>query len=125
MVTVTASQAKNSLLELLRDVMERGETVQITRNGIPGGVLVSAEEWESLLETVAILSDPTAMKRIARARRESGSGVFLTHEDVWRTDAVSAALPARSRKGHSSSSTRRRRARPKSRRAARRGSSAR
>src|SRR5512134_864652 len=120
MVTVTASQAKNSLLELLRDVMERGETVQITRNGIPGGVLVSAEEWESLLETVAILSDPAAMKRIARARRESGSGVFLTHENVWGADAVPVALPARSRKRHPGPAGRRGGARPKSRRAARR-----
>src|SRR5512134_1078933 len=101
MVTVTASQAKNSLLELLRDVFERGETVQITRNGIPAGVLVSAEEWESLLETVDILSDPGAMKRIERARREAGAGVFRTHEQVWRDDAVQAALPARSRNGHS------------------------
>ncbi|HEY6065733.1 MAG TPA: type II toxin-antitoxin system Phd/YefM family antitoxin, partial [Thermoanaerobaculia bacterium] len=65
MSTVTASQAKNSLLELLRDVEERGEAVQITRNGIPAGVLISAEEWETLLETLAILSDPSAMKRIA------------------------------------------------------------
>jgi hypothetical protein len=33
MTTVTATRAKNSLLELLRGVEERGETVQITRNG--------------------------------------------------------------------------------------------
>src|SRR6266508_1946534 len=100
MTTLTVTQAKNSLLELLRAVEERGETVQITRNGIPAGVLVSAEEWESLLETLEILSDPTAMKRIERSRREAGAGVFLTHEQVWRTDGLPAALPSRSAKGH-------------------------
>src|SRR6266545_237221 len=101
MTTLTVTQAKNSLLELLRDVEERGETVQITRNGVPAGVLVSAEEWESLLETIAILSDPAAMKKIARARREIAADARLTHEEVWRKDGLPAALPSRRGKGHS------------------------
>jgi prevent-host-death family protein len=85
MTTLTATQAKTSFLELLRDVEERGETVQITRNGIPAGVLVSAEEWESLLETVSILSDPTTMRKLASARREIAAGILLTPEQVWKT----------------------------------------
>src|SRR6266496_6125532 len=110
MTTLTPTQAKNSLLELLRDVEERGETIQITRNGVPAGVLVSAEEWESLLETISILSDPVAMKKIARARREIATGARLTHEQVWRKDAVPAALPPRRGKGHSGSAGQRDRA---------------
>jgi antitoxin YefM len=90
MTTLTVTQAKNSLLELLRDVEERGETVHITRNGLPAGVLVSAEEWESLLETVSILSDPAAMKKIARARRE-----IAGLEEGWRTNCYT--VPARKR----------------------------
>ncbi|MGH9316021.1 MAG: type II toxin-antitoxin system Phd/YefM family antitoxin [Thermoanaerobaculia bacterium] len=125
MTTLTVTQAKNSLLELLRDVEERGETVQITRNGIPAGVLVSAEEWESLLETVSILSDAAAMKKIVRARREIAAGVLLTHEQVWRRDGVPAAVPSRRGKGHSSSSGRRGQASPSRPRAARRKSPAR
>lgn len=92
MTTRTVTQAKNSLLELLRGVEERGETVQITRNGVPAGVLVSAEEWESLLETLSILSDAAAMKKKTRARRELAAGALLTHQQVWRMDGVPAAL---------------------------------
>ncbi len=125
MTTLTVTQAKNSLLELLRDVEERGETVQITRNGVPAGVLVSAEEWESLLETVSILSDAAAMKKVARARRELVAGALLTHEQVWRKDGLPAALPSRRGKGHSSSTRERSRTSPSGRRAARRESSGR
>src|SRR6266508_2721268 len=110
MTTLTVTQAKNSLLELLRGVEERCETVQITRNGVPAGVLVSAEEWESLLETISILSDPVAMKKIARARREIATGARLTHEQVWRMDGVPTALPSRRAKGHSGPAGRRDRA---------------
>src|SRR5512132_3040093 len=120
MTTLTVTQAKNSLLELLRDVEERGETVQITRNGVPAGVLVSAEEWESLLETISILSDLAAMKKIARARREIATDVRLTHEQVWRKDGIPAALPSRRGKGHSVPAGKRARASAPRPRAARR-----
>src|SRR5450759_1646425 len=125
MTTLTVTQAKNSLLELLRDVEERGETVQITRNGVPAGVLVSAEEWESLLEAVSILSDPAAMKKIARARREIASDIRLTHEQVWRKDGVPTAIPSRRGKGHSGPAGKRDQASPPRPRAARRKSSTR
>ncbi len=119
MNTVTASQARNTLLTLLRGVEERGETVRITRNGLPAGVLVPVEEWESLLETVSILSDASAMKKIARARRERAAGRFLNHEEVWGPDALPAALPSRRRTGSGKPLRRRRPAGPKSARAAR------
>lgn len=94
MTTVTVTQARDSLLELLRAAQERGEAVQITRNGRPAGVLISAEEWESLIETVEILSDPNAMRKIRRARAELREGRTRTHEEVWE-DALPASLPAR------------------------------
>ena len=101
MTTVTATEAKTTFLELLRGVAERGEAVRITRNGKPSGVLVSVEDWESLLETVSILSDATAMGKIARARRELENGMVLEHDDVWGKHDVSSAVPSRRRPRHS------------------------
>src|SRR5205823_973678 len=63
MTTVTVTQAKNNLLELLREAEQTGQSFQITRKGRPAGVLVSADEWESLIETVDILSDGKAMQK--------------------------------------------------------------
>ncbi len=41
---------------------------------------------ESFAETTSILSDPAAMKKIARARREIAADIRLTHGQVWRRD---------------------------------------
>jgi len=94
MKVVTATQAKNSFLELLRDAEERGEEVLVTRNGRPCAVVVSIEEWESLLETVEILSDPDVMKKLTRALRERKAGRFFSHEEVWKKVGVPTPLPS-------------------------------
>jgi antitoxin YefM len=41
----------------------------ITKNGRPAAVLVSAEEFESLEETVAVRSDSSLMKEIKKGLR--------------------------------------------------------
>jgi prevent-host-death family protein len=94
MKAVTATAAKNSFLEILRDAEERGEEVLVTRNGRPCAVVVSAEEWESLIETVEILSDPDVMKKVTRALRERRAGRVLGHEEVWKKVGVPAPLPS-------------------------------
>lgn len=94
MKAVTATHAKNSFLEILRDAEERGEEVLVTRNGRPCAVVVSAEEWESLLETIEILSDPDLTKKIDRALREREVGRFLSHEEVWKKVGSPTRLPS-------------------------------
>jgi antitoxin YefM len=95
MKAVTATHAKNSFLEILRDAEELGEEVLVTRNGRPCAVVVSAEEWETLLETIEILSDPDMMKKINRALRERKVGRFLSHEEVWKEVGLPTPLPSR------------------------------
>ena len=94
MKAVTATQAKNSFLEILRGAEDRGEEVLVTRNGRPCAVVVSAEEWESLLETIEILSDPDVMKKLTRAFRERKAGRFFSHEEVWKKVGVPTPLPS-------------------------------
>lgn len=94
MKAVTATQAKNSFLEILRGAEERGEEVLVTRNGRPCAVVVSSEEWESLLETIEMLSDPAVMKKLTRALRERKAGRFFSHEEVWKKVGVPTPLPS-------------------------------
>ena len=94
MKAVTATHAKNSFLEILRDAEERGEEVLVTRNGRPCAVVVSAEEWETLLETIEILSDPDMMKKIDRALGERKVGRLLSHEEVWKKRGLPTPLPS-------------------------------
>jgi prevent-host-death family protein len=51
---------------LIDTVNATEEEIVITKNGQPAAVLVSAEEFESLKETVAVRSDSALMKEIKK-----------------------------------------------------------
>ena len=53
---ITASLAKKRLLELLDEVQQA--PLLITRSGQPTAVILSAEEYEALMETVKFLAYP-------------------------------------------------------------------
>lgn len=106
MTVIAATKAKNLFLELLRAAEERGEEFQITRNGTPVGVLVSAEEWESLIETVELLSDRRTMRKLARAKAEMQRGRTYTHKEVWGKNGLPTPLPAGRAQGSPRSGTR-------------------
>ena len=80
---IALSEAKARLSEIMKEVSETRNTVTITKGGSPAGVLLSAEEYDSLIETLEILSDPQLMDALRQAEKESGKGKFLTHDEVW------------------------------------------
>ncbi len=53
---ITASEAKKRLLELLDEVQR--VPFLVTRSGQPAAVILSAEEYEALMETVKFLAYP-------------------------------------------------------------------
>lgn len=81
--TISLSEAKARLSEIVKKVGDTRDVYTISRGGAPAGVLLSVEEYESLLETLEILSDPEAMAAIREARREEKKGRLLTHDEVW------------------------------------------
>ena len=81
-----ATTVKRRFLELLKRLGSERPVITITRNGIPAGVLMSVEEYESLLETLEVLADRTLMKDLTRARRNFSRGRTLTHDEVWREE---------------------------------------
>lgn len=66
MKTLSLSEAKSKLSGLVDEVSERDEEVVITRNGRPAAVLVSADEYNSWQETLAVRSDANLMRDIKR-----------------------------------------------------------
>jgi len=57
MKTLSLSEAKAKLSALIEEVERRDEEIVITRNGSPVAVLVSADEYDSWKETLAVRSD--------------------------------------------------------------------
>jgi len=66
MKTLSLSEVKMKLSELVDRVRSTDEEVVITKNGRPAAVLVSAEEFESWKETIEILSSNDLMDEIRR-----------------------------------------------------------
>lgn len=74
MTTVPLTEAKARLNELVDEAVTMHEHVTITRRGKPAAVLVSADEWESLRETLFWQAVPGIQQDIAEARREIAAG---------------------------------------------------
>ena len=69
--------AKATLSAVVDQVEGTHERVVITRNGVPAAVLISPADLAELEETLDVLSDKTAMARLARAQREQARGEGL------------------------------------------------
>jgi len=89
MVTQSLASVKASFSEVVSNVTGTHERVTITKNGAPVAVLLAAEDYESLVETLAIQSDPQAMADIRQAERDIAAGAV--HDEA----EIRAALAAR------------------------------
>jgi len=82
--TLSLSEVKTRLPELIAGVQEREEEVVVTKNGRPAAVLVNVDEYSRLKETLDVLSDPALMKQINQSKAFYRSGKKgLTFEDVF------------------------------------------
>ena len=66
METLSLSEAKMKLSELIKKVQSTDAEVVITKNGRPAAVLVSPDEFEGWRETIAIKSDGDLMAEIKK-----------------------------------------------------------
>ena len=64
MNTIGVSEARQKLTKLIDEIDSRFERLTITKGGKPKAVLMSAEEFESWVETIASYNDPETMKRV-------------------------------------------------------------
>jgi len=82
MTTLTATEAKQKFLSLVRKTHELGSKYVITHNGKPYGVLLNSDEYEGLLETLEILKDKNATKELLQAIKEADAGKTSSFEKV-------------------------------------------
>lgn len=82
MTTLPLSDVRARLSELVDEAVRTHERVEITRNGRRSAVLMSADDLDSLEETLEILADADLMREIAIARDELKQGIFYTQEEV-------------------------------------------
>ncbi|WP_026548709.1 type II toxin-antitoxin system Phd/YefM family antitoxin [Arthrobacter sp. Br18] len=84
MKTVPLSEAKDKLSSLVDEADRTHEIVQITRHGHPSAVLMSADDLESLQETIHWLSQPGIREDLEQARRDITEGTTVNGDDLRR-----------------------------------------
>lgn len=82
MQTLPISKVKDRLNELVDEAASTHEHVTITKNGSPAAVLVGADEWESIQETLFWLSQRAIHEDLGQARRDLAEGNTLGEDDV-------------------------------------------
>lgn len=82
MRTVSLSEAKDKLSALVDEADSTHEIVQITKHGRPSAVLMSADDLESLRETLFWLQQPDLRENLATGEREYEKGGTLTGDQL-------------------------------------------
>ena len=82
METLSLSEAKMKLSELIERVHSTDTEIVITKNGRPAAVLVSPDVFEGWKETIAIQSDADLMAEIKRgvAALKQNSQIYTLEE---------------------------------------------
>lgn len=82
MEITSLSDLKSRLSEYADRAELQHEQFTITRNGRPAVVLVSAQEWESLQETLFWLSQPGIHASLAEAEADIAAGRVYSEAEV-------------------------------------------
>lgn len=80
--TISATDARTKLYDLLEEVDKLSKRVVITSHGKTKAVLVNADELESMEETLAVLRDKRAVASISTSMKEIKEGKLIPFDDV-------------------------------------------
>ena len=80
--TIPVRELRSELAEILDQVADLREHVIVTRRGRPAAAIVPIDEYESLEETMEVLSDPKAMADIRRGRADIKAGRTHTLDEI-------------------------------------------
>jgi prevent-host-death family protein len=84
MRSLTVTEVKARLNELVDDAESTHEQIVITKHGRPAAVLVAADDLESLQETVYWLSRPGIRESVAEADAAIASGDTVGSDELRR-----------------------------------------
>lgn len=84
MTMLPLAAVRDRLSALVEDVTRTHDTLTITRNGIPAAVVMSVDDYESIMETLALLNDPTDRERLDEAQQAVEAGDVTAGEDMAR-----------------------------------------
>ncbi|MEK7142905.1 MAG: type II toxin-antitoxin system Phd/YefM family antitoxin [Patescibacteria group bacterium] len=100
--TITITEGRKELFRIAEEVQKPDTQFVFTVEGKPGVVLMSVDEYDSLMETMEILSNPEIIRDIRQAEKDYREGKYSSWEEVKKELALmkepAPALRDKSRK---------------------------
>ena len=82
MMTLSVAEARATFSKIVEAASSTHERYEVTRNGRRAAVLLGADDFDALLETLAILGDPTLIASIREGLSELDGGQTVSADDV-------------------------------------------
>lgn len=82
MTTLSVADARARFSKLVDSASSTHERFEVTRNGRRAAVLLGAEDYDALIETLEILSDHELMEQLREAERDLGQGQAHSMDEV-------------------------------------------
>lgn len=79
---MTLKNLRPKLPQVVKDIDSKMDRFIITKRGKPVAMMMSIDDYETLLETIDILSDTKLAKRIKQAEKDVKAGRVKSLEDI-------------------------------------------
>ena len=76
------AEVKSRLSEVVDEIVRESSRTVITKHGRPAAVVISVDEYESMIETLEILSDPSLVEDIFKSKLEESQAVVLSADQL-------------------------------------------
>jgi len=87
--TIPLAEVKHKLPAIIEEVNDTYERIVITKNGIDVAVLLSADTYEGLLETLDLRAHPDEEQAILRAKKQARKGQAVALSTLKKKLALS------------------------------------
>ena len=84
--TISLKEARNRFSKIVERVDRLSDRYVVTKNGEPNAVVMSAEEFESWVETLELMSNPKAVKALEQGLKEAKAGKFRSFKEAFGED---------------------------------------
>jgi antitoxin YefM len=92
MTTLSVAAARGSFSKIVEAAETQHERFEVTRNGNRVAVILGADDYDALVETLAILSDSATLDDVRAGLGELARGDTFTAEEVRASMVASGRL---------------------------------
>jgi antitoxin YefM len=82
--SISVRELRPNISKVIDDIHDKFDRYIISRHGRPEIVMLSIDDYESLLETLEIESDKKLMQRLKKAEKDIAAGQGRTLEEIHK-----------------------------------------